>query len=136
VIDRFDPEARSDRSASSDNDQFRLPFLLDIRPPSEFYYEAAKNKLTTLSLGGDDSTQMKLSVPGDHLGHGHTDDGGTFRQQGQMLRLAGWIDMESRITVSRVRYLIPILTKSSDWVCWCTSIISAEKTCCYVLTRR
>ncbi|RAR08460.1 DNA mismatch repair protein MutS [Stemphylium lycopersici] len=45
VIDRFDPEASNGESMSGDNDQFRLPFLLEVRPPSEFYYESAKNKL-------------------------------------------------------------------------------------------
>jgi DNA mismatch repair protein MSH5 len=98
VIDRFDPEARNSESTSGTNDQFRLPFLLDVRPPSEFYYDAAKSKLITLRLGEDDGTQVIFNVPGDHLG-GY-DAEGTHGQQGQLLRLAGWIDMESRITVS------------------------------------
>jgi DNA mismatch repair protein MSH5 len=98
VMDRFDPEAKSGESVSGDHDQFRLPFLLDIRPPSEFYYVAAKNKLTTLRLGEEDGPQVSFNVPGDHLG-GY-DDNGTLGQQGQLLRLAGWFDIESRISVS------------------------------------
>jgi DNA mismatch repair protein MSH5 len=97
VIDRFDPEAKNRGSVSGDNDQFRLPFLLDVRPPSEFYYDAAKGKLMTLRLGEDDGAQVSFNVPGDHLGAG---DEGALGQQGQLLRLAGWVDMESRTTVS------------------------------------
>ena len=100
VIDRFDPEAKSGGSVSSSNDQFRLPFLLDVRPPSEFYYDAAKSKLMTLRLGEDDGTQIDFNVSGDHSA-GHDDDG-AHRHQGRLLRLAGWIDMESRVTVSDV----------------------------------
>lgn len=96
VIDRLDPDARSGESISGNNDQFRLPFLLDVRPPSEFYYDAAKTKLATLKLGEDHGTQVSFNIPGDHFG-GH--DEAMHGQQGQLLRLAGWIDMESRVTV-------------------------------------
>lgn len=98
VIDRFDPEAKSGESASGTNDQFRLPFLLEVRPPSEFYYDAARSKLMTLRLGENDGAQVTFNVPGDHLG-GY-DAEGAHGQQGQLLRLAGWVDMESRVTVS------------------------------------
>ncbi|KAJ4354823.1 hypothetical protein N0V95_003508 [Ascochyta clinopodiicola] len=96
VIDRFDPEAMSGESVNSDNDQFRLAFLLDVRPPSEFSYDAARGKLMTLRLGENDGTRVSFNVPGDHL-DGY-EDGGVPGQQGQLLRLAGWIDVESRIT--------------------------------------
>lgn len=98
VIDRFDPEAKSAGSVSGSNDQFRLPFLLDVRPPSEFYYDAAKRKLMALRLGEEDGPQVSFNVPGDQLG-GHDSDVGNG-QQGQLLRLSGWIDMGSRVTVS------------------------------------
>lgn len=98
VIDRFDPEAKNGESGSGDNDQFRLPFLLDVRPPSEFYYDAAKSKLMTLKLGEDEGTQVSFNVPGDHLG-GYDDD--AHGQQGRLLRLAGWVDMDSHTTVSK-----------------------------------
>lgn len=100
MIDRFDPEARSSESVSRTNDQFRLPFLLDIRPPSEFYYDTAKSKLMTLRLGEEDGAQVTFNVPGDRLvGY---DAEGAPGQQGQLLRLAGWVDTESRVTVSYI----------------------------------
>lgn len=98
MIDRFDPEARSTESTSGTNDQFRLPFLLDIRPPSEFQYDAAKIKLMALPLGEEDGAQVTFNVPGDHFSASAAE--GAHGQQGQLLRLAGWVDLESRITVS------------------------------------
>jgi DNA mismatch repair protein MSH5 len=99
VIDRFDPEAKSSRTVSFDNDQFRLPFLLEVRPPSEFSYDAAKGKLVNLHLGKDSGTRVTFNVPGEPNASSHFDEEPTFSQQGQLLRLAGWIDIESRMTV-------------------------------------
>lgn len=101
VVERFDPEARGAESISDNNDQFRLPFLLDIRPASEFYYDAARSKIMALSLYGEGGPQVSFHVPGDHLGV-HEGDG-VHGQQGQLLRLEGWVDMESRVTVSGAR---------------------------------
>ena len=100
VIDRFDPEAKSTTSDSGTNDQFRLPFLLDIRPSSEFNYDAARTKLMALRLGEVDGPRVNFIVPGDHLA-AH-DDAGAPGQQNQLLGLAGWIDIESRVTVGQV----------------------------------
>ncbi|KAF3043231.1 MutS protein msh5 [Didymella heteroderae] len=109
VIDRFDPEVRSGESASGTNDQFRLPFLLDVRPPSEFYYDSAKTKLMTLKLGEEAGVQVTFNVPGDHLGGYEAES--TPGQQGQLLRLAGWVDTESRITVGCAGALLSYLQR-------------------------
>ena len=99
VIDRFDPEARSSRSTSGETDQFRLHFLLEVRPPSEFAYSAAKSKLVGLRLGDEFGPRISFNVPGELNANDRIDDDNSTGQQGQLLRLAGWIDMESRVTV-------------------------------------
>jgi DNA mismatch repair protein MSH5 len=99
VIDRFDPDARGGQSVSGDNDQFRLPFLLEVRPPSDFSYGTAKNKLVNLHLGEESGTRVSFNVPGEHDMNEDPDDESATGQQGQLLRLAGWIDIESRVTV-------------------------------------
>lgn len=99
VIDRFDPEAKSGGSTSSDNDQFRLPFLLEVRPPSEFSYDSAKVKLVSLRLGEDNGTRIEFNIPGELATVGHPGEEHSVGQQGELLRLAGWIDLESRSTV-------------------------------------
>ncbi|KAF1364822.1 mismatch repair protein 5 [Lizonia empirigonia] len=109
VIDRLDPKAKTGESVNGDADQFRLPFLLDTRPPSEFYYDAAKNKLMTLRLGEDDGAQVSFNVPGDHLGG--CDNEGVHGQQSQLLRLACWVDMESRTTVGCAGALLSYLQR-------------------------
>ncbi|KAJ5058840.1 muts domain V-domain-containing protein [Bipolaris maydis] len=106
VIDCFDPDAKS-----GDNDQFRLPFLLEIRPPSEFNYDCAKNKLANLRLGEDDDTHIEFNIPGELATVGHPGKGQSAGQQGQLLRLAGWIDLESRSTVGCAGALISYLQR-------------------------
>lgn len=100
VIERIDPEAGSAESMSGDNDQFRLPFLLEVRPPSEFYYDAARIKLVNLNLSDEQDTQINFSIPGELAAGHNVDDDKMIGQQGQLLRLAGWIDTDSRVSVS------------------------------------
>ncbi|KAH9865562.1 hypothetical protein J1614_009147 [Plenodomus biglobosus] len=101
VTNKFDPEGKSDVSASFDNDQFRLSFLLEVRPPSEFYYDAARRKLQSLPLEGAKSSRVSFNVPGELATTTQFDDENTLGQQGQLLRLAGWIDLDSRVTVTQ-----------------------------------
>ncbi|KAF2706863.1 hypothetical protein K504DRAFT_412485 [Pleomassaria siparia CBS 279.74] len=95
VMEKLDPEARE---GELDSGHDHLPFLLQVRPSSDFYYEAAKNRLANLKLGDDNGPRVTFVVPGDVVGDF---DGGEAATscQGQLLRLAGWIDTESRLTV-------------------------------------
>lgn len=99
VINRLDPEGQSDGSVNIDNDQFRLPFLLEVRPPSEFYYDAAKSKLVGLQLNGAEGSRLSFNVPGEFATVNQSGEENTLGQQGQLLRLAGSIDLDSRVTV-------------------------------------
>jgi DNA mismatch repair protein MSH5 len=99
VINRFDPEAKSDGSVSGDKDQFRLPFLLEVRPPSDFLYDVARSKLVNLHLGKEDGTQISFNAPGDLGARDYPIKDNVACQQGQLLRLAGWVNIESRVTV-------------------------------------
>ncbi|KAF2032567.1 hypothetical protein EK21DRAFT_60557 [Setomelanomma holmii] len=112
VIDRFDPEAKSGACNGCDNDQFRLPFSLEVRPPSEFYYDTARSKLVNLQLGEENGTRVNFNVPGELAAVDHIDnDDNAARQQGQLLRLAGRIDIESRVTVGCAGALISYLQR-------------------------
>lgn len=85
-------------------------YVLDSRPSAEFQYEAAKGKLVNLapSFEDDQDHKMQFCVPGDDL-HGNSDhiqdydDKKTKGHQGRLLRLAGSIDLESRVSVSPLR---------------------------------
>lgn len=104
VFNRLDPEMGSPRASVDGRagDQTRLPYLLECRPNSEFGYESARNKLVNLRIGQPDGPNVTFVVPGDILGHEHDcmgGDAGFAGRQGQLLRLAGWINLESRLTV-------------------------------------
>jgi DNA mismatch repair protein MSH5 len=77
-------------------------YVLDSRPSPEFQFEAAKNKLINLDIASEDGPEIVFTTPGDDLisgagyGQGHSDSGG---RQGKLMRLAGWMDLDSRLTV-------------------------------------
>lgn len=82
-------------------------YILDSRPSAEFQYEAATGKLVNLdpSFDDDQDHKMQFCVPGDEL-VGNSDhiqdyeDQETRGHQGRLLKLAGSIDLESRMSVS------------------------------------
>ncbi|KAF1953404.1 hypothetical protein CC80DRAFT_518265 [Byssothecium circinans] len=100
VLYKLDPDRRSDASDSGDNDQYRLPFLMEVRPPSEFSYDTATSKLAGLKLGGDHGYRRNFVVPGDMVVDEPAYAGEEAPgQQGRMLYLSGLIDMESPLTI-------------------------------------
>ena len=70
-------------------------YILDARPSSDFNYEAAKNKLTNLELKLGALPDIAIVTPGD----GFVGDGGSAGRQGRLLRLAGNVDLDSKLTV-------------------------------------
>jgi DNA mismatch repair protein MSH5 len=83
-------------------DTTRLPYLLECRPNAEFGYETSRKKLVNLRIGQRDGPRVTFVVPGDILpqtGSRAVDDYDQQDRQGQLLRLSGWINLESRLTV-------------------------------------
>lgn len=104
VFNRLDPgmRHRSDSADGGSDDQSRLPYLLECRPNAEFGYENARNKLVDLRIGRSDGPNISFLIPGDVVGYdGEHDwiDAGLNNRQGQLLRLGGWINIESRLTI-------------------------------------
>ena len=104
VFTRLDPEAKDPRASVNgrSGDQTRLPYLLECRPNAEFNYDAARNKLVNLRLGQADGPGVTFVVPGDVVASEedyYGGDGAPSSRQGELLRLAGWINTESRVTV-------------------------------------
>lgn len=72
-------------------------YILDSRASGEFNDEKAKDKLINLELTVDDAPNIIFTTPADdNLAH---KDGGGMGGQGRLLRLAGWIDLDSKVTV-------------------------------------
>lgn len=105
MVKQLDPEMRSARGSVTDErfgDPTRLPYLLECRPATEFGYETCRKKLMSLRIGENDGPRVTFVVPGDTLpyeGARTADDYENPDKQGQLLRLSGWINMESRLTV-------------------------------------
>ena len=98
---RLDPGMR-DARVSVDGRSERLPYLLEFRANSEFGYDSARNKLVNLRIGQPGGPNVTFIVPGDVVTYEDVMVGGDMGftgRQGQLLRLSGWINMESRLTV-------------------------------------
>lgn len=79
-------------------------YILDSRQSAEFQFESAKNKLVNLDPSSDEAARMQFSIPGDELVGNvaqfqDLDDEETSGHQGRLLKLAGCIDLESRVSV-------------------------------------
>ena len=102
-------------------------YILDSRPSSEFYYEAAKNKLMNLELSSGGAPNITITAPGDGL----AGDAGGVGRQGRVLRLSGCVDLDSKLTVSASRgYSTVLLTVDPGWLCWCYSTVHLQKKDC------
>lgn len=79
-------------------------YVLDSRPSAEFQYEPAKSKLVNSDSSGSSGPRMQFSTPGDELMGNmryiqDPEDYETAGHQGRLLRIAGYIDLESRVSV-------------------------------------
>ncbi|CAZ86442.1 unnamed protein product [Tuber melanosporum] len=74
--------------------EYATPYYISIRPTGEFSYEAARNKLISIKIGQADGPILTLQTPGDI--HDITTD---QKRRGNLLRLAGWVNVDSRISV-------------------------------------
>jgi DNA mismatch repair protein MSH5 len=75
-------------------DEYATPYHISIRPSLEFSYEAARNKLVSINIGESDGSDLVIQTPGDMH-----DISAEQQRRGNFLRLAGWINVESRVTV-------------------------------------
>ncbi|KAI9820000.1 MAG: MutS protein msh5 [Pycnora praestabilis] len=117
----LDPQGRRRGSVAGDNDQFGLPYILELRPSREFNYESAKNKLINLRIGSDSGPQITFATPGDGMAgdaFGDRDDSGFIGRQGSFLRLSAWIDMGSRLSASLLPPRQPSLEESLTFNYW------------------
>ncbi|KAI5204078.1 hypothetical protein E4T38_04811 [Aureobasidium subglaciale] len=101
VLDRLDLERKN--MDDGDSTAYGMPALCSPRPSSEFLYDSARCRLADLKLDHEDGPKVTFTTPGDVVigrDEGYIADGDAFEtRQGQLLKLAGWIDVESRVTV-------------------------------------
>lgn len=75
-------------------------YILDSRAASEFRYDNALNKLVALELVVDGASTMAFHTAGQALaGDAEYGQVGNPGYQGRLMKLASWIDLDSKVTV-------------------------------------
>ena len=118
VDKHLDPERHTRRSRDSDSKfstppiiltnvaltgQFRLPYIIDVRPSNEFSYEGGLRKLVDIQVEIAQEGRTSFIVPGDedpYESYRYGMDPGFSHRQGNLLQLSSAIDLESRLSVS------------------------------------
>ncbi|KAL7267479.1 hypothetical protein RUND412_009935 [Rhizina undulata] len=77
-----------------DAHEFSTPYHVSVRPGAEFSYDSAKIKLISLRIEEDSGPSLIIQTPGDLH-----DISGEQRRRGNLLKLASWVNIESRVTV-------------------------------------
>ncbi|EPE36247.1 P-loop containing nucleoside triphosphate hydrolase [Glarea lozoyensis ATCC 20868] len=94
-------DARAIERGEDDNDVMGS-YVLDIRQAADFRYDTAKEKLAGLELSIDDAPNIVFRTAGDDaMGeamYGRAERA-SLGKQGRLLRLAGWIDLGSYLTI-------------------------------------
>ena len=99
-------------------DHFPLPYRVDYRPNLEFSYEGAKNKLVNLQSIPIGEEGVRFLIPGDSSTYGDDqghDELGLTSRQGKLIRISGWINLDSRVSLGCVGAVLTSLQrKRSD----------------------
>jgi DNA mismatch repair protein MSH5 len=91
-----------------------VPYSLEHRPNAEFSYEAAKNKLVNLQSFLTGGEGMKFLTPGESLTYDdreEQDEFGSTSRQGKLLRISGWINLDSKVSVGCVGAVLTYLQR-------------------------
>ncbi|KAL8652401.1 MAG: hypothetical protein Q9210_002702, partial [Variospora velana] len=104
-VDAFLEPSRGSQDLNHDGggaDGFAPSYLIEVRPSSEFAYEAGLAKLASIHLVRDLASHVAFITPGDAESFSENADSSKMRytgRQGTLLRLSGLVDLESRLTV-------------------------------------
>ncbi|KAF2460904.1 muts domain V-domain-containing protein [Lineolata rhizophorae] len=99
VVERLDPnEGRLD-SAEDSGDHVPPAYLLEERPSGEFGYDSSKARLVNLNIGADDGPDVAFIAAGDVLTAEKFEETPETNTQGNLLRLAAWVNLDSKVTV-------------------------------------
>ncbi|MCJ1308042.1 MutS protein msh5 [Agyrium rufum] len=114
VDELLDPEGPGRGSISGDSGRFRLPYILEVRPGTEFNFESGKRKLLDMLGESSHVPQSTFFIPSDthnfETGNNGRDAGFTNRQ-GALLRLSSLVDLESRLSVGCASAVLSYLAR-------------------------
>jgi hypothetical protein len=120
-----------------------MSHVLEIVPNNNFDYNGSRTKLLNLNIGDENGPDVVFQTPGDALG---TDTYGQVAgdhsgRHGRLMKLAGWINIDSIVTVStRINHLPTLfnylITLALGRMCWRYFIVPPETTRHGIPTRR
>lgn len=90
-------------------DEFATTYHISVRPTAEFSYESARDKLAAINIGEDSGPSLTLQTPGDIH-----DISGEQQRRGNLLRLAGWINVDSKVTVGCAGAVLTYLQRKAS----------------------
>ncbi|KAL2067305.1 hypothetical protein VTL71DRAFT_1729 [Oculimacula yallundae] len=102
--DHLSKDARGIERGDEANDIFGS-YVLDARAASEFSSERAKSKLLSLDMTAEGVSRYAMMAPGSNT-IGDTADG-----LGRLMRLAGWIDLDSELTLGCAGAVLEYLSR-------------------------
>ncbi|KAI5853195.1 DNA mismatch repair protein MutS, partial [Morchella snyderi] len=89
--------------------EFATPYHISIRPTAEFSYDTARSKLISIRIGESNGPSITIQTPGDL----HDISAGS-RRRGNLLRLSGWINVESKVTVGCAGAVLTYLQRKAS----------------------
>ncbi|KAL8831364.1 MAG: hypothetical protein Q9170_005327 [Blastenia crenularia] len=101
-VDAYLDPGIASRDLVREDDDFNIPYLVEVRPSTEFGYEAGQTRLASIRLHKNNEPHVAFVTPGDaesYLEYSQNQDPSYTGHQGKLLRLSGLIDLESRLTV-------------------------------------
>ncbi|KAL8755038.1 MAG: hypothetical protein Q9184_004921 [Pyrenodesmia sp. 2 TL-2023] len=102
-VDTFlKPNRRTEESADGGVDEAGAPYIVEVRPSAEFGYEAGKTKLANIPFPKGQAPHVAFVTPGDsesYLEYAESSELDPTGHQGNLLRLSGLVDLDSRLTV-------------------------------------
>ncbi|TVY28135.1 MutS-like protein [Lachnellula hyalina] len=107
-------DARGIDRGDEANDVFGS-YVLDSQQSTDFKFGSAKNKLVSLELGVDETPKIVFAVPGDDMtGEAIRGEHSSTGHQGRLMRLAGWIDLDSCLTVGCAGALLSYISRRKN----------------------
>lgn len=88
----------------------------------------------SLRLGHKDGTQVTFVIPGELVAtDGYNEGDGYKGRYEQLLKLSGWIDVESRLTVGTPLRMPNVSLTILGWLRWGIDLVSPTTSCGRVL---
>ncbi|EXJ86901.1 hypothetical protein A1O3_03855 [Capronia epimyces CBS 606.96] len=106
--------SRPGADCRKDDDHHPLPYETEIRPPHEFSYEGALNKLINLPTLDGNEHASELFVPGEPVTFDEDfqpEELGLTKRRGKLLQISSWLDLNNKVSIGCAGAIIGYLQR-------------------------